>query len=149
MKTEVFGDMTSCRLVMSYHSFRGTSFFHLQGSPRPPSKQRQQTLLKRPYFITNRHGVMTQKTLLFRLVFCSLISVCWMTDKKTRQTKNEGREERGHLIHAIFVLEVSPETTERRKREKRIKKNPFVPSGRSCLRNFSGTGLEELRHILS
>jgi hypothetical protein len=39
---------------------------------------------------------MAQKTLLFRLVFCLLTPVCWMIDKKTRQTnrKNEGREER-------------------------------------------------------
>jgi len=38
---------------------------------------------------------MAQKALLFRLVFCSLTPVCWMTDKKTRQTERvkEGRKE--------------------------------------------------------
>ena len=61
---------------------------------------------------------------------------------KQKEWRKGGK--RRHLIHIISVLEVSPETTGRRERETRKKKNPFVLGRRSCLRNFSGTGLEDL-----
>jgi len=79
---------------------------------------------------------MAQKTLLFRLVICSLTTVCWMIDKKIpdKQTERmkEGRKEKAFNPCYFCLGGIS-----RNDRKKRWKKNPFVLSRRSCLRNFS------------